>query len=215
MRNTPLTHLSRLIVAGFITASVSACAVPQERPKNYDYRQTHKIKVTSEQVSVAIALPFEGTSLSPSDAARFKTFLRDYVARGRTVVTVESTQPARARDVLLAHGLRDGEIFIATETTIKAPNAVLSFTANKAVAPECGDWSGQPSFNPSNGPHTNFGCSIQRNTATMAADPGDLIQAKPASGDNASRTDANIFTHQSGTAKPRLLDGEGAAITGQ
>jgi len=154
-------------------------------------------------------------SLAPGDATRFKRFLRDYVQRGRTVVTVESAQPSLARDVLLGLGLRDGEIFIAPATTVKAPNALLSFTANKALSPECGDWSSAPTFVPDGKPHSNFGCSMQRNVGQMVADPGDFIQAQPSSGGNASRSDAGIFTHQSGAPKARLLDASGAAITGQ
>ena len=217
MSNSTLKTISRSLLTGALIASVAACSSVSSAPKpeNRDYQQNHPIKVTSEQISVAIVLPFEGTTLKAGDGARFKSFLRDYVARGRTQVTVESTQPARAREVLLAHGLRDGEIVIVPDTTIKAPNAVLSFTANTVVSPECGNWSGRPSFNPSNGPHSNFGCAVQRNTSKMVANPGDFIQSQPAAGGNASRSDAGIFTHQSGAVKTRLLDGEGAAITGQ
>ncbi|MBL4615008.1 MAG: hypothetical protein JKY27_09070 [Magnetovibrio sp.] len=214
MNIPPLTHLSRFLMAAFVAVNLAACTSSISKPESVDYRQTHKIKVTSEQVTVSISVPFEGTSLSPGDASRFKAFLRDYVQRGRTMVTVESTQPRRAREVLLAYGLRDGELFIASSTTIKAPNVILSFTANEVISPECGDWTGEPSYTPSNGPHTNFGCSIQRNISKMVSDPGDLIQSQPASGGNASRSDVGIFTHQSGAPKVRLLDSQGAAITG-
>ena len=214
MSNFFSSNISRIVLAGFVAAAVSGCA-DQPKPLGHDIRQNHKIQVTSEQVSISIALPQSGTALNPGDASRFKRFLRDYVQRGRTAVTVESVQPMLARDVMLNHGLRDNEIFLAPTATVKAPNALLSFTANKAVSPECGDWSSSPSFTPGNKPHSNFGCSTRRNTSKMVADPGDFIQAKPTAGGNASRTDADIFTHQAGTPKVRLLDGGGAAITGQ
>lgn len=219
MSNTFKSTLGRTLFAGLVATSVVACAQQHVQttsaPQKHDYRQTHKIKVTSEQVSISITVPFEGTSLHSADAGRFKMFLRDYVQRGRTMVTVESTQPARVREILAANGLRDGEIFLTADTTIKAPNAVLSFTASKVISPECGDWSGPTVGDPDNGPHSNFGCSYQRNTGQMVSDPGDFLQAQPAGGGNASRSDASIFTHQSGAVKERLLDGSGAAITGQ
>lgn len=214
MRNSFTTHLSRIVFAGFVAATLSGCA-NQPQPQGHDIEQNHKIQVTSQQVSVSIALPQTDMSLAPGDASRFKRFLRDYVQRGRGAVTVESAQPLLARDLLLDLGLRDSEIYIAPTTTVKAPNALLSFTANKAISPECGDWSSAPSFTWDNKPHSNYGCSTQRNISKMVADPGDLIQAKPSAGDNASRSDAAIFTHQSGAPKTRLLDGSGAAVTGQ
>ena len=214
MSNIFTSNINRIVLAGFVAAAISGCA-NQPKPLGHDIRQNHKIQVTAEQVSISIALPQVGMSLAPGDANRYKRFLRDYVQRGRTAVMVESTQPTLARDVLLHLGLSDNEIFIAPTTTVKAPHALLSFTANKAVSPECGDWSSSPSFTPGNEPHSNFGCSIQRNVSKMVADPGDFIQAKPSQGGSASRSDADIFIHQSGTPKVRLLDGGGAAITGQ
>ena len=122
-------------------------------------------------------------------------------------MTVESAQPTLAHDVLVNNGLRDNEIFIAPTTTVRAPNVVLSFSANKVIAPECGDYSSSPSGAYDNALHSNYGCSIQRNIGQMVVDPGDFIQAKPAEGKNAGRTDVDIFKQQSGTVRPRLLDG--------
>ena len=191
------TTVSRMILAGLITSVVTGCALPP-KPEKTDYRQNHAIKVVREQVSVSISLPTHGSQLSPSDLRRFKAFMRDFVQRGRTTVTVESTAPQLARDIMLANGFREGEIIIAPDTTLAAPNAVLSFTANKVISPECGDWSSAPSFNPSNKPHSNFGCAMQRNIGQVVSDPGDFIQAQPAQGGAASRTDEAIRKYQSG-----------------
>jgi len=208
------TTVSRLLFAGLITGLVSGCSSDAPTPpvtEGHDYRQTHKIQVTSEQVSLSIVLPDQGLDLSPSDQRRFHIFLRDFVQRGRSAVTVESTLPHVAEAILMQNGLHQNEIVLAPDTTILAPNAVLSFTANKVVAPECGDWSSNSVFNPSNKPHSNFGCAYQRNIGSVVADPGDLIQAQPATGGAAARTDEMMRIHQSGAAKPRLLDGAGVA----
>ena len=206
------TFMSRVLMAGVLATTVAACA-SQSKPEGHDYRQNHQIQVASEQVSISITLPDSGMSLAPSDDRRFRGFLRDYVQRGRSVVTVESQMGQLARDILLANGLRDYEIVIADDTTILAPNAVLSFTANKAVLPECGNFSDHPNFNPSNAPHSNYGCAYQRNIGAITSDPGDFIQAKPATGGAASRTDTGIQTHQSGAPKPRLLDSNQSVAT--
>lgn len=206
------TTVSRILFAGLLASAVTACALPP-KPEKADYRQNHKIQVAREQVSVSVVLPRQGVQLSPGDMRRFKSFLRDFVQRGRTVVTVESTAPQQARDILLANGLRENEIIIAPGATVAAPNVVLSFTASKVIVPECGDWTSNPTFNASNAPHSNFGCSIQRNIGQVVADPGDFIQQQPATGGAASRTDQGIRVHQSGAPKTRLLDGGGSAGT--
>lgn len=208
------TNLNRFALVGLIAALMSACA-SEPRPDGHDITQNHLIKVASEQVSIAITLPQSGLALSAGDASRFQRFLRDYVGRGRTVITIESAQPSLARDVLLSQGLRDSEIYMAPSTTVQAPNAVLSFTANKAISPECGNWSSSPAGGFDNAPHSNFGCATQRNIGQMVVDPGDFIQAKPAEGKNAGRTDVDVFKQQSGTVRTRLLDGSGNLITGQ
>lgn len=208
------TNLNRFALLGLVAALVSACA-SQPKPEGHDILQNHSIKVASEQVSIAIALPQSGLALAPGDANRFHRFLREYVSRGRTVITIESAQPSLARDLVLSQGLRDTEIYMAPSTTVQAPNAVLTFTANKAVSPECGDWSSSSVGGFDNAPHSNFGCATQRNIGQMVVDPGDFIQAKPAEGKNAARTDADIFKQEAGTPRTRLLDGGGNLITGQ
>ncbi len=208
MSMTSASIVSRLVLAGLLCASVAACAKTSTAPKpeNLDYRQNHPIQVASEPVSVSVSVPFEGVELSAKDSAKFRNFLRDFVTRGRAPIMVESTQPERIRDVLIANGLRAGEFTIVTETTIKAPNAILGFTANKVVAPECGDWSSRPSWLPDNAPHSNYGCAMQRNIGQMTANPGDLMQAKPVGGGNASRSDTGIFNHQGGAQYESFIE---------
>ncbi|MFC1673167.1 CpaD family pilus assembly protein [Pseudomonadota bacterium] len=204
------THMSRILFAGLVAATMAGCA-SQSKPEGYNPIENHQIQVARQQVSVSITLPDQGLKLSPSDERRFHIFLRDFVQRGRSAVMVESQQGQQARDILLANGLRANEVIITTDTTVMAPNAVLSFTANTAVVPECGDWSSNPVFNPSNKPHSNFGCSVQRNIGTIVADPGDFIQAQPSTGGAASRSDESIRIHQSGAPKAPLFGGNAAA----
>jgi len=211
MKNT----VGRLLFVGLVATVAVGCSSsgPEPKVEGYDYRQTHKVQVKREQVSVSIVLPAQGMELSPGDQRRFHMFIRDFVQRGRSAVTVESTQVQQALGILLANGLREGEINIAPDTTVAAPNAVLSFTANTTVAPECGDWSADAlESNPSNKPSKNFGCAVQRNIGQTVADPGDLIQAQPGTGGAASRTDEAIRAHQSGAPKTRLIDRNASVV---
>ncbi|MCK4940232.1 MAG: hypothetical protein KAR80_08010 [Rhodospirillaceae bacterium] len=188
-----------LAVVGAVAASISGCAKTNVSDVG-NITETHPIQVTREQISITISLPESGGQLSNDDARRFKSFLRDYVQRGRTQVTVETVTPIEASAVLTANGFRAGELNFISDVTIPAPNAILSFTANAAIVPECGDWSDNDSFNPSNLPYDNFGCANRRNTGLTVADPGDLIQSQPISGGGAARSDAAIGAYSTPAA---------------
>ena len=185
-----------LAVIAAVAASVSGCAETTNTSDLGNYNETHPIQVTREQISITISLPESGGQLNSDDARRFKSFLRDYVQRGRTQVTVETVTPIEASAVLTANGFRAGELNFISDATIPAPNAILSFTANSAIVPECGNWSDSDTFNPSNLPYDNFGCASRRNMGLTVSDPGDLIQSQPVSGGSAPKSDAAIDAYR-------------------
>lgn len=191
----------------FVKAALLACVLTSvagcgarltDDPTSHDPRLAHPIQVAREQVSVTVALPEQGTSLAPEDQRRMRAFIRDFVGRGRSAVMVESFMGERARQVLEAQGLRANEIIIAPDTTIKAPNAVMTFTANVAQVPTCGDWNTNVTFNPTNNPQPDFGCATRHNIGITVADPGDLIDAQPMSGRGAARRDTVLDSYNSG-----------------
>lgn len=183
---------------GTLAACSSDASLRMKAPERYDTRLQHPIKVTREQVSITIDLPATGTAVSPEDARRLRGFIRDFVGRGRTAVMVESQLGARAREVLLAQGLRGSELMMVPDTNIKAPAATLTFTANVAQVPNCGDWSEATAFDPTNSPVKDFGCSNRRNIGLIVADPGDMIQSQPMSGHGAARSDTVLDSYNSG-----------------
>ncbi|MCK5166100.1 MAG: hypothetical protein KAQ66_02235, partial [Rhodospirillaceae bacterium] len=191
-----------LAVIAAVAASVSGCAETTNTSDLGNYNETHPIQVTREQISITISLPESGSQLNSDDARRFKSFLRDYVQRGRTQVTVETVTPIEASAVLTANGFRAGELNFISDATIPAPNAILSFTANSAIVPECGDWSDSDTFNPSNLPYDNFGCASRRNMGLTVSDPGDLIQSQPVSGGSAPKSDAAIDAYRTPAGAP-------------
>jgi len=177
---------------------VAGCGTQPDTAQKNDTRLQHPVQVTPEQVSVSIDIPVEGTALSMEDQRRMRNFIRDFVGRGRSAVTVESRLGIRARQVLENQGLRANEIIVVPDATVKAPAAILTFTANTVVVPECGDWSDNSSFRPANNPHPNFGCSNRRNLGLTVADPGDLIEAQPLSGRGAARRDTVLDAYNAG-----------------
>lgn len=192
------TALKTALIACVLSALAGCGAQLSDSPKNRDTRLQHPIQVIPEQVSVSIDIPAEGSSLSSQDQRRIRNFIRDFVGRGRSAVTVESRLGVRARRVLQSQGLRANEIIIIPDTTVKAPTAILTFTANAVVVPKCGNWSTSSTFTPTNSPHPDYGCSNRRNLGLIVADPGDLIEAQPVSGRGAARRDAVLDSYNAG-----------------
>lgn len=209
----------------FVKTALMVCAISavagcgsklvDDDPNRYDPRLQHPIQVAREQVSVTITLPSEGSSLSPEDERRLHGFIRDFVERGRTAVTVESQLTERARQIIEAQGLRTNEIILAPDTTIAAPAAMLTFTANVAQVPSCGDWSESYTFSPTNVPAPDYGCSNRRNLGLSVADPGDLIDAQPMSGRGAARRDTVLDSYNSGAPiDPSLVTTDTQSVSG-
>ncbi|MDH5188537.1 MAG: CpaD family pilus assembly protein [Rhodospirillaceae bacterium] len=197
---TFVSSIRFLAVVGAVAASLAGCAETKVSETG-NVNETYPIQVTREQVSITISLPENGTALNREDGRRFKMFLRDYVQRGRTHITVESVSQEHAENVLSANGIMPGEMIFISDSATPAPNAILSFTANAAIVPECGlDWSDNTSFNPSNLPYDNYGCATRRNMGLTVTDPGDLIESQPISGGSAPRSDAAIRTYSAPAA---------------
>ncbi len=190
-----LRKLPTWIMAGAALLTLGACAYGSA-PENAN--EKFPIQVAREQISISIAIPEQGQALAPDDARRLQAFLRDFVQRGRTHMTVETVSPAAAKAMLTASGLRANELIIVTDTSTPAPHAALSFTANTVKVPTCADWSDNSGFAPMNNSHQDYGCSVRRNTGLTVADPGDLIQSQPMSGGRAARRDAAMDLYNSG-----------------
>jgi len=172
-----------------------------DRPS--DYRAAHPITVGKETVSMSMRVPLAETGLLGDDALLFERFVRDYLDRGRKKLTIKAgsgsesqTGAEQVRDLLVNGGIREREIVIAP-AGFNSDTVLLSFAAFKADVPKCDDWSTNPTFNWSNKPHSNYGCSTQRNLGLMVQDPGDLERAKTrsdASGDRGARVITNYNT---------------------
>lgn len=194
------TTVRALAVSTMAVLAVAGCSGSSITSTEPETRETRfPIEVSRETVSVVIKVPTgESNVMVPEDVRRLKTFINDYIARGRSLIMVETQLGDRAREYLQAQGIRAHEIHIVGDTTLKAPNAALSFTANVANAPECGDWSESNVFDPNNGPFSNYGCANRRNTGLSVADPGDLVDSQPVTPSPASRRDTKMDSYNAG-----------------
>lgn len=187
---------------------IAACEAPKSAA---DYRDDFPLIVGEETVSLPLVIPFDSKGFSKQEQDRITSFVNDFLNRGNGRITVEtgaesnggglvSSRIEQVQKALTGAGAGNSDIVFKTNN----PNITgygkvnLSFQASTVDIPECGDWSTSASYNWSARRHYNFGCSVQRNIGLMVADPADLKQAKPVTGQGAYRARV-LSTHRAGT----------------
>ena len=88
-------------------------------------------------------------------------------------------------------GIQHSQVEVDISDTLPRPNdpdVLLSFHGTAVKVPECGDWSGEAGYNPTNLPTKNHGCAYQRNIGLMVSNPADLE-----SSDHGSMADSQML----------------------
>jgi pilus assembly protein CpaD len=171
-----------------------------------EYSAAHPIEVVDRTFEMNISLASTDRGLMPENPAAFGQFVLDFHRRGKShlfVFTAEKlTEIQRAslidnmEEQLAALGVGQHQIIsskISPNSEQKPNVVVISFSGSTVKVPECGDWSGESGFNPTNMPTKNFGCSYQRNIGLMVTDPQDLIKSNPSLGTLDSATIERII----------------------
>ena len=180
--------LRRATVATILALAVAACQSPPAGPPEYGERYS----VTPVLTTYVMPTNFEPRSgeLAREHEGRMQRFVRQFQRRGRSHLVIATTRDdagdqalqhmAAFRARLTREGIDPNRIDVRPGAAPLGDghSVVLSFRGYEAEVPECGDWTGTAGFNPGNLPHTNYGCSYQRNFGLMLSDPGDLLQAR-------------------------------------
>ncbi len=182
--------LRRGVFATLVAMSLAACQSPQMGAPEYSDTYAVKPVLTNYVLSTRFE-PGTGRLVFEHEA-RLKRFVQQYHRRGRSHLIIATTRDAAGDDAqmhmgqfkrrLIEAGVDPKSIHIQPGA---APlggdsNVVMSFRGFDVEVPECGDWSGGTGFNPGNLPHTNYGCSYQRNFGLMLSDPGELVKSRDA-----------------------------------
>lgn len=181
MKHLPITYRHRRALPVVLASLLLVAACTDTRPA--DPRQAFPIAVTSENASLSVEVTEKGLPASYDDGMMVQRFIRDYMNRGRSKLTINvgaGEQIAAEQMRSYVAGLGVPKTNIATRFGNTGQNlTVLGFVGYKAHVPECGDWSRGENFLYSNARSPNFGCSVRRNIGLMVTDPGDLIRSKP------------------------------------
>ena len=220
-----LPRIPRFWIAVAFAWIASACAVP---PVPADYRDAYPLKVKTATFAMAVKIsPFDGT-LAREDETRLQGFVREYHRRSRGSLVVATPpgdegladralfQSLRAR--LVDEGVRPNDIVLESGRSALGEDSavILSFRGLEVEVPECGDWSGDAGFNPTNLPHTNYGCAYQRNIGLIVSNPADLVKSGPVGPMDARRGDVILEHYRVGEPTATTVpSGEEATVGGE
>ena len=172
----------------FVAATLlSSCTPPPHG--SMEYTTAHPLKVVDRTFQMNVELTNTNNDLTPKNLIALGEFTRKFHRQGKSHLFVLTSQilndPERltvnaslerqlAQLGILQHQIISSKI--SPNLNQPAHTVILTFSGSIVKVPECGDWSGETGFNPTNMPTRNYGCSYQRNIGLMVSDPQDLIE---------------------------------------
>ncbi len=163
-------------------------------------QDVYALQVESEIVTLDVTGDGRGGML-PAEALRLDRLVDEFAVNGNgpLVVTTPPGHGASGSRLALAvaeqaraRGLAKGEV-VVQEFTDAIGAVSVSFERVYVRLPDCRGWGVEPSYNPSNSQHINFGCATQRNLGMMVANPADLIGPTAEGGVQDTGRMTNVF----------------------
>ncbi len=169
-----------------------------------DSSQRHPILVSQEPTTHLIRVGRGSHGLTASQRAQLLNFAGHYRAtdsgNSRLVVAVPSAGANEVgamhavneiRDLLRDQGFGESDISVEAYSANGAADPPIRISYQRFVAepPQCGDWSTNLAYEPTNLPYPNLGCSQQRNLAVMVANPADLLGPRSETARSGERRD--------------------------
>ena len=186
----PQLALLRAATVCLLATSISACSPPQ--PGSPDYRVAFPIEVVDKTFRVTIRFVQLEKTTDLSESPQLKEFVQEFHRRATSRIHLATPSDldhsiglaaiSAAQEQLESLGISRTDMVLEPGLTTPAQGAtevLLSFRGAVAKVPNCGDWSGEAGFNPTNMPGKNYGCAYQRNIGLMLSNPNDLRNIKP------------------------------------
>ncbi len=192
----------------------------------HDYRLSHPITVEEKAAVALFVRPAEGAILSPADRDRLGRLAEESLRRGAGPIQIsvgarageEAAALAFAQslaDTLRAWGITQVTLAVTggSDAVPQPGMAQVRVPVWEAKAPECGKF--ERGLNPdyANAPHSNWGCSIQRNKALMVQNPADLVRARESSGRDGARAATVLEKYGKGEATSSAKEAASAGST--
>ena len=201
---------AKLLIASAASLSIAGCKTMDDPTRVagwtlIDSSQRHPILVSQEPTTHLIRIGGDKQfGLSTQQRAQLLNFADHYRAtdsgNSRLVVSVPSgganevaamQSVGEIRNILRDQGFGESAISVEAYSAEGAadPPIRVSYLRYVAEPPQCGDWSTNLAYEPTNLPYPNLGCSQQRNLAVMVANPADLLGPRSETARSGERRD--------------------------
>jgi pilus assembly protein CpaD len=184
------------------------------------------IEVSSEVALLDVETDGRGR-LTGSSHAAVEAFVRRYKSNGIGALEIQVADGGRQnaaaegqiRDLASTYGIQRSQVALtAYRAPATAPGSLrLAFASYVASVPKCDsyqDWSQDLAVTVNNTPYPAFGCATQQNIAAMAADPRDLVEARPMDPRDSGRRGVVVDKYRKGEeTKAQSTSQDGAKVS--
>ena len=188
------------IISGFIAALLlpllSSCAADLSEQ---DPRISHPVSAEQKSLIGVFDHRADGATISAYDKDRLVRLSQEALRRSAGAVSItvsakglppnDATAFAESLANVMRHeGVTNISIQMGTDAAGPSDGtAEVRVPVWVAVVPECGTFERGMNPDQTNAPNSNWGCSLQRNSALMLQNPADLLRAQETSGRDANR----------------------------
>jgi pilus assembly protein CpaD len=211
----------KVLTVVLLAAALAGCKTDSDQTKVagwslLDPNQRHPIMVSQQPAHLSVHVPRGAQGLSPVQRADVVDFVNHYrgadAGNSRLIISVPSGAPNEVaamnatgdiRGLLLEGGFNESGITVEAfnDESNNEPPIRISYMRYVAEGPQCGqDWSQNLAHGPDNKAYANFGCSNQRNLASMIANPADLLGPRTEGQRYAERRDEIMNKYVKGQA---------------
>jgi pilus assembly protein CpaD len=173
-----------LASAAFITLALAACG-GSPAPVNSGLSPTRIPTVSVDQVTHN--LYFANNRISGPEEAALMAFLRTVGPRFADRISIEDANPENADERVAALTKILGRMGVGVAAVKRgadlSPGAARIVVSRASVTPDqCPDWNDETLITYKGAASSNYGCATRSNLARMVADPTDMLEGRPLSG---------------------------------
>jgi pilus assembly protein CpaD len=173
---------SKLVIIA-LSSVVAACATPAQQADRGVASVNVPVVTRADYVFDASA---PGGALAPGEAERLDAWFRGLdLGYGDTIYVDGSYGPAARGQIARvagAYGMLVSAGAPVNPGMVPADSVRVVVSRNRAVVPNCPNWSRPAAPDLENHSMSNFGCAVNSNIAAMVANPEDLIHGREGTG---------------------------------
>lgn len=211
----------RLLALAAVALVAAACTTPDLRfaegpADGRNYRERHPITLDRTSASLTLPATAKDAALTEAERSRLDAFLARFGARGRGRILVVVPGNAPDRAAVMARGeaiarhaseqARGSDVTLSLDPSDGGNQISVHYNIYTVRAMNCRDWSKESSHDPSNQPHPDLGCSLQRSLGLMVANPADLAAPRTADSRDAQRSNLVVQRYRAG--KPTVAESD-------